>query len=346
MLKVGPATQAPDIGNGGMTTEARLEFRHLRYFQAVAEELSFTRAAERLHIAQPPLSLQIRQLEEDLGVQLIERAERPLRLTDAGKQLLKRASEILSSVQAAVNEVRRIGRGMTGKLSIGFAGSAMYNFLPNILNTYRDLYPEIDLSFIELLACQIKDALEAREIDVGFSRPGIEARKKIEQRVLLEEPMVVAVPERHPFAAQTRVPVHALDAQNVVLYPRYPLPSITDLVLQRLEATGVHIVVVQEVTNLQTALGLTAAGVGITFVPAGVGQFRRAGVRFVQLDPAILTSPMTVVWLKDATSAALENFLTIVERHAPVDRRGADNGRGLIPSAPAGPQGRRRGSSA
>ncbi|WP_170275798.1 LysR substrate-binding domain-containing protein [Paraburkholderia megapolitana] len=298
--------------------EARLELRHLRYFQAVAEELSFTRAAERLHIAQPPLSQQIKQLEDDLGVQLIERAERPLRLTDAGKQLLSRAAEILSSMQTTVDEVRRIGRGMAGQLSIGFAGSAMYNFLPTILNAYRDLYPEVDLTFVELLACQIEDALEARQIDVGFSRPGLEAHEKIRQRMLLEEPMVVAVPERHPFAVRPCVPIEALDRQDAILYPRYPKPSITDFVLQQLEANAVHMDIVQEVGNLQTALGLTAAGVGITFVPASVGQHRRSGVRFLALDPPILTSPMTVVWLKDATSAALGNFLNIVENNKPV----------------------------
>lgn len=317
MRKGSSAIQAPVLGSGRISIETHLELRHLRYFQAVAEELSFTRAAERLHIAQPPLSQQIKQLEDDLGVQLVERAERPLRLTDAGKQLLKRASEILLSVQTTVHEVRRVGQGMTGKLSIGFAGSAMYNFLPNILNAYRDLYPQIALTFIELLACEIEDALDARQIDVGFSRPAIEAHDKIEQRMLLEESMVVAVPERHPFAAQKSIPIQALDRQDAILYPRYPTPSITDFVLRRLEETQIHIDVVQEISNLQTALGLTAAGVGITFVPVSVGEHRRVGVRFIQIEPPILTSPMSVVWLKGATSAALGNFLAIVEENSP-----------------------------
>ncbi|SDG41619.1 LysR family transcriptional regulator [Paraburkholderia phenazinium] len=311
-----PAGPQSDGNNNATTTEARLELRHLRYFRAVAEELSFTRAADRLCIAQPPLSQQIRQLEDDLGVQLIERTERPLRLTDAGKHFLRRSTEILSSVQSAVDEVRRVGRGMTGTLSIGFAGSAMYNFLPDIVNAYRDLYPEIALTFDEMLAGQIEEALEARRIDVGFSRPGIDAPDKVQQRLLLEEPLVVAVSERHPLSARSSVPVQALNEQDAILYPRYPKPSLTDLVLEQLERAAVRLNLVQEAGNLQTAMGLVAAGVGITFVPASVAQHRRSGVRFLPVDPQILFSPMTVVWLKDSTSAALRNFLAIVENHS------------------------------
>lgn len=320
------ATPLPDIKTVGASMDARLELRHLRYFRAVAEELSFTRAAERLRIAQPPLSQQIRQLEEDLGVQLIERAERPLRLTDAGEVLLRRAAEILGTTQAAIDEVRRVGRGMAGKLSIGFAGSAMYNFLPAILNTYRDAYPGVDLAFVELLACQIEQALEARQIDVGFSRPGIDSPEKVEQRMLLEEPLIIAVPERHGFARQSSLPVQALNRQDTILYPRYPKPSITDLVLQRLESSQVEIRIIQEVGNLQTALGLVAAGVGLTFVPASVGKHRRSGVYFLPLDPQVLFSPMTVVWRKGPPSAALENFLTTVDCHNPANYRPPDTG--------------------
>src|SRR6516164_6069265 len=123
-----------------------MELRHLRYFVAVAEEMSFTRAAERLHIAQPPLSQQIKQLEEELGVTLLQRDARPLRLTDAGQVLLDRSREILADLEATLAETRRTGRGQTGKLSIGFAGSAMYVFLPDVINGFREACPSIELA--------------------------------------------------------------------------------------------------------------------------------------------------------------------------------------------------------
>lgn len=306
-----------ESGPSSATPDARIELRHLRYFRAVAEELSITRAAERLHIAQPPLSQQIKQLEDVLGVLLLERAERPLRLTEAGQHLLQGANELLSFVQTVVDEVRSIDQGMTGRLTIGFAGSAMYNLLPNILNAYRDRFPDVQLVFRELLAAEIASTLEAREIDVGFSRPGIEPTEKIEQELLLNEPLVVAVSERHPFKTEAVLCVQRLHNEAVILYPRYPRPSLTDLILSVLEKHAVHIRIIQEVNNLQTALGLVAAGVGITFVPASVGTHCRSGIHFLPVNPQVLFSPMTIAWNKGTHSSTLRTFLEVVHQHCP-----------------------------
>ncbi|MGJ7530349.1 LysR substrate-binding domain-containing protein [Variovorax sp. GB1P17] len=292
---------------------ARLELRHLRYFRAVAEELSFTRAADRLHIAQPPLSQQIRQLEEELGVHLIDRDNRPLRLTEAGALLLERTVAVMSQLDASVEDVRRIGRGQSGKLSIGFAGSAMYSVLPDILNAYRDACPGVELAFSEMLAAEIADALSRRVIDVGFSRPGLAADDSIEQRLLVTEPLMAAVPTRHALAAAATVPIADLQGQVAILYPRHPKPSLTDLILQELGAHGVALEIRQEAPNMQTALGLVAAGVGITFVPASVCQQGRSGVRFMSIEPQVLTSPMTMVWRRHQSSVALTHFVRVVE---------------------------------
>lgn len=307
----------PETGSRWISLDTRLELRHLRYFRAVAEELSFTRAAERLHIAQPPLSQQIKQFEEDLGVRLLERAERPLRLTEAGQHLLKRTNEILSSIQTTVDEVRRIGSGVTGKLSIGFAGSAMYSLLPGVLNAYRERYPDVVLCFTEMLAAEISAALEERKIDVGFSRPGLAPSEKFKQELLINEPLIVAVPERHRFANVSALCLERLHNEDVILYPRYPRPSLTDLVLNTLEANDIRVRITQEVGNLQTALGLVAAGVGITFVPASVGMHRRNGIHYLPLDPQTLSSPMTVVWLHRTNCKALTKFLDVVMQHRP-----------------------------
>lgn len=310
-------------GNGKNRTaatggeSARLEMRHLRYFRAVAEELNFTRAAERLHIAQPPLSQQIRQLEEELGVRLLERDVRPLRLTEAGALLLERAIAISSAFDLAVQDVRRIGRGQSGKLCIGFAGSAMYSVLPDILNAFRDACPAVELSFTELLAAEISEALGQRSIDVGFSRPGLIPDDDTEQRLIVTEPLVVAVPARYQLATFATVPLDELQHHVAVMYPRFPTPSLTNLVIEELRSRGIELHLAQEARDIHTALGLVAAGAGISFVPASAAQSNRSGVRFLPIEPQVLFSPMTVVWRKTNSSAALEKFLQIVAEQSP-----------------------------
>lgn len=316
IMKITP----PHIASNAKSLEARIELRHLRYFRAVAEELSFSRASERLHIAQPPLSQQVKQLESELGVLLIDRDNRPLRLTDAGQYLLEKTQELFASINTTIGEVRGIGLGLTGRISIGFAGSTMYNLLPDIVNTYRDQYPMVELVFKEMLAAEIHAAIETHKIDIGFSRPGIEVFDNIEQVLLVKEPLVVAIPERHPFSKNGCLDIEKLDGEAVILYPQHPRPSLTDLIIETLHAKHVRIRIVQEVTNLQTALGMVAARVGITFVPASVGEHERAGIQFLPLNPQVLFSPLTAVWRRNNKSASLHNFLNIMQQYLPNEK--------------------------
>ncbi|AZC27588.1 LysR family transcriptional regulator [Pseudomonas sessilinigenes] len=292
--------------------EQRLELRHLRYFKAVAEELSFTRAAAKLHMAQPPLSQQIKQLEEDLGVVLFERQGRPLRLTEAGRQFLLKVRGILDDVQSSVREVRELAEGHGGRLSIGFAGSVMYNKLPELLGLFRQCYPGVELEFRELLAAQIGPALLARDIDLGLARPALEDDPAFQQRLLLQEPLVVAVPTGHRLAGREDIAIQDLDQERTVLYPRFPLPSLTDLIQNTLERLGVHLHLVQHVENLQAALGLTRAGVGLTFVPQSVGAELRQGIVFLAIRDNPLFSPLSAAWLAGTSSAPLRNFLPLL----------------------------------
>lgn len=310
------SAEMPDALRDG-NVAARLELRHLRYFRAVAEELNFTRAAERLHIAQPPLSQQIRQLEEELGVLLIERSSRPLRLTEAGELLLRRSIGILAEVEAAAQDVRRIGRGQSGRLAIGFAGSAMFSILPDILNSYRDQYPDVELVFREMLASEIAIALEKRTIDVGFARPGLLPEDDLEQHLLAEEALVAAVPLRHPLATCVTIPVARLNGQAAILYPRYPKPSLTDLILQQLQQHQVSLHLVQQADNIQTVIGLVAAGAGISFVPASVSLQDRNNVRYIPIAPQVLLAPMTIVWRRPHVTTALRHFIDVVAQRHP-----------------------------
>ena len=297
-----------------------IELRHLRYFIAVAEELSFTRAAERLRIAQPPLSVQIRQLEDETGVALFDRGSRPLRLTEAGELLLKRARLLTAEVGATLDDVRRIGRGQTGRLSVAFVGSAMYTTLPDILNAFREAHPDVELTLDEMLAAEIAESIRERRVDVGFSRPALSEGDEFEQRVFLEERLVLAIPERHRFADRAQVSIVELAGEPLIVYPRSPGPSMTDVMLRAYELAGVEPILLQETRHMQTALGLVCAGAGLTFVAASVRDQKRRGIRFVELQEPAPTAPLTIVWKKGGGSVVLRRFLEMIESQKPISK--------------------------
>ncbi|MGY2922532.1 LysR substrate-binding domain-containing protein [Bradyrhizobium sp. USDA 3262] len=227
-----------------------MELRHLRYFVALGEELNFTRAAERLHIAQPPLSQQIRQLEDELGVTLLQRNSRPVRLPEAGELLLARARALLANFETAVADTRRVGRGQAGKLAIGFVGSAMFAGLPDLIGSYRDACPDVELVLDEMLAAEIAEALRRRRIDVGFARPALLPEAGLAQRLILEEPYVAALPRAHPLAERDDIALAELSDDAFVLYPARPEPSVTGLIVAACQAAGFTPRLAQEVLHL------------------------------------------------------------------------------------------------
>src|SRR3954451_18954928 len=204
-----------------------MELRHLRYFVAVAEELHFRRAAERLHMSQPPLSQQIRKLEEDVGATLLVRNQRRVELTAAGRDYLARARDILVAVEDAGREARRVQRGEVVRLEVGFVGSAMYSVVPELLRAFRERFPEVGLHLRELGTTEQLRRLEDGRLDVGFLRaPGPRAGLSIE--TVLLEPVVAALPEDHPLAAAAEVRVEDLAAAPLVLMTRAGAPGLRD----------------------------------------------------------------------------------------------------------------------
>ncbi|WP_170432549.1 LysR family transcriptional regulator [Ruegeria arenilitoris] len=290
-----------------------MDLRHLRYFIAVAEELNFTRAAERLNMAQPPLSQQIRQLEEELGAVLLERGSRPLKLTRAGELLLENAQEVILLADRTRKDVARIGRGQVGQLNVAFVGSALYSLLPSVLNKFRQKYPEIEVSLNEMLAPDIVSALRERRADIGLIRPSLPDTGEFEQKLLVTEPLVLAVPEQHPIAGEISVPLAAIDGQPLILYPRLPKPSVTNNILRTCEAVGVEPEIVQEVLHIQTALMLVSAGVGLTLVARSVAAQQRNGLVFVEINSPTLSTELSLVWRTGGFSPSLTNFLTACE---------------------------------
>lgn len=296
-----------------------MELRHLRYFVALGEELNFTRAAERLRIAQPPLSQQIRQLEEELGVTLLQRNSRPVRLTEAGELLLARARTLLAEFEVAVADVRRIGRGQVGKLNVGFVGSAMFVGLPDMIGAFRERCPDVELALDEMLAAEIADALQHRRIDVGFTRPPLPPENGLAQRVILEEPYVAALPRAHPLAKSSAIALKELSDDAFVLYPSRPEPSVTGLIVAACQVAGFTPRLAQEVLHLQTAIGLVAAGVGVSLVPEAVARAQGGrGVSYVPLLPPAVIGPLAIVWREGDVSPALQRFLALVADHQPV----------------------------
>ena len=288
-----------------------MELRHLRYFVTVAEDLHFGRAAERLFIAQPPLSQQIQQLERELGVALLARTSRRVRLTAAGEAFLADARQILARVEGATQTAQRAARGEIGTLSIGFVASATYEVLPDVLHRFRELAPEVQLLLYELNAAEQAQALRGGKINVGFARPAIQDAGWVAEPVA-REPFVVALPARHPLAAAPVVSLAALTPEPFILFPPDPKPSYADLVQALCARAGFAPSVAQEVREMQTAISLVAAGMGVALVPASVQNLRRRGVVYRPLAEASATTELSVVYRADDPSAVLPIFLQTV----------------------------------
>lgn len=287
-----------------------MELRHLRYFQALAETLNFTRAAERLHIAQPPLSRQIQQLEEELGVTLLERG-RPLRLTEAGRFFHEHSSALLEQLAKVCDNTRRIGQGEKTWLGIGFAPSTLYGVLPELIRRLRS-DAELELGLNEMTTLQQVEALKAGRIDIGFGRIHIED-PAIQQQVLTLDPLVAALPAGHPLLAAP-ASLEALAREPFVLYPGNPRPSYADHVLALFAAHGLQIRVAQWTNELQTAIGLVAAGIGITLVPASVQLQHRDDIGYTRLLEGNATSPIIISRRVGDSSPALADCLALIEQ--------------------------------
>src|SRR4051812_36524933 len=272
-----------------------MELRHLRYFVVVAEELHFRRAAERLHMSQPPLSQQIRALEEEIGVQLLIRNQRRVELTAAGAAFLVRARELLDSVEDAALEARRVQRGEGGRLAIGFVGSAVYSFLPELLRAFPERYPDIGLRPHELGPTEQLRPLENGRLAVGFMRIPV-ARPELGVETLLEEEVVAALPELHPLAAKPRLRLTDLGGQPLVLLTRSGAPGLRAALAEAIGRLGGEDVITQEVAEMQTVIGLVAAGAGISLVPESVRALMRQGVTYRPLDGETPVVRLEMVW--------------------------------------------------
>jgi DNA-binding transcriptional LysR family regulator len=286
-----------------------VELRHLRYFLAVAEELHFGRAAQRLFIAQPAVSQQIRKLEGELGVELFHRTKRRVELTTAGEALQAGARRALAEVQAAIEAARRAARGEVGHLTIGFIEAASGGLMPALVRRFRRRRPEVGLTLRELSVDAQLAGLQNGSIDIAIVRPPVES-PELELEEIVEEALLVAVPETHPFAGKRSVHPRALAGEPLILLSREVVPGLYDQVLSLQLEHGSAAMIAQEATSIQAVLGLVAAGLGISPLPDSVRSLEREGVRFVPLKPSPL-STMLVAWRRDDRSPLTAAFLAV-----------------------------------
>jgi DNA-binding transcriptional LysR family regulator len=289
-----------------------IELRHLRYFVAVAEELHFGRAAERLHMAQPPLSQQIKQLEAELGFALFHRTKRSVRLSEAGQIFLVETQQVFRQLDQAVEAGRQASRGESGQLVIGFVSSAAYNVLPELLRAFRSEVPEVRLELHELPTNEQLDWLRAGKIDLGLLRPPVED-KTLHLRTIRREPMVVALPETHPLADQAQISWRSLASEAFVLFPRPLSPHAYDQIISFCQQAGFSPRVIQEAMQMQTIVSLVAGGMGISIVPLSLQNMQRTGVVYRPLAVPIPYAEVAVVWRQTA-SATVQRFLKAIDQ--------------------------------
>jgi DNA-binding transcriptional LysR family regulator len=268
-----------------------MNFRHLKYFVTVADEQNFTRAAEKLHISQPPLSRQIQDLEEELGLALFERGARPLKLTEPGRFFYDHARRMLEQAEQAVRATKRIAQ-IERRLVIGFVASTMYGALPRLVRLFRAARPTTELTLLEMSTVDQIEALKQGRIDVGYGRIRLDD-PSIRRELLRNERLVAAIPKEHELA-HTEKPVSLRDVARFanLIYPRNPRPSYADQVLSLYRDLGVEPERIHEVQEIQTALGLVAAGMGLCVVPAGVQRLRPDEVVYRPIQEPQAVSPI------------------------------------------------------
>lgn len=290
-----------------------MEFRHLRYFIAVAEEGHIGRAATRLHISQPPLTRQIQQLEEELDVQLFTRTPKGMELTPAGELLLQEARNVRAVVEQAAERTQRAGQGKLGRLDIGIFGSAILDTIPALLLKFRREFPEVKVVLHNMGKDAQIAALRQRRIDVGFNR-FIEPSEDIANEIVIAERTLIAINENHPLAQDEAVPFSVLRDNPVIVFPTGPRPSFIDKVMSLCHQRGFVPQITQEVGNTLTGVALVASNFGVCLVPESATKLALPGVVYRPIidPPEDSGVDLNCIYRIDDHSPLLESFLGTV----------------------------------
>jgi len=294
------------------------DLRQLRYFVAVAERLHFGRAAEALHISQPPLSRAIRALEDELGMPLFQRTRRRVELTPQGARLLEEARRVTGQLERTVHELRAMATGGHGRLRIGFVSLADYGVLPGLLKAYKNAQPGVRLALREMLSPEQAAALAAGELDFGLLLPPVAGAARLEHLIVQRERFVLALPTRHRLAARGgKLQLREMTGEPFVTIPRQIAPRLYDIVAQLAAQAGISLNVAQEAIQMQTVVSLVSSGLGAAVVPASVANLGRRGVVYRELADRHPRLDLWLAWRRGALDAPAREFVALARELAP-----------------------------
>jgi DNA-binding transcriptional LysR family regulator len=295
-----------------------VELRHLRYFAAVAQNLNYSEASRRLHVAQPAISQTILDLEDELGVKLLLRTKRSVQLTAAGTTFLCEAEEILRRAAEARRLAQRAARGEVGSLGIGFFGTASAPILPALVQTFRRKFPDVELCLYELNPDQQLAAFDEGRIDLGFSRAlPPDRRSELEEEVVYTDQLAIALPAAHPLAKQKVIRLKSLAAEPFVQFHRQGAPGLFDEVIGVCRRAGFSPRIVNEPNFMATVMTLVECGLGVSLIPRCVRSLNRPQVVIRPIAPKSARIPLCVAWLKSAQNPAMAAFLEILRAAIP-----------------------------
>lgn len=291
-----------------------MELRHLRYFVTVADELHFGRAASKLHISQPPLSMQIRDLEREVGVELLSRTKRRVMLTQAGSAFLDEAKDILKRVNRAKTSAQQAARGETGNLTIGFISLADYNLMPYVLREFQKEYPSVSLGLREATTdIQLTD-LTSGTIDIGFLLPPVNIIG-IKSLRISKENLIAVLPSSHPQASKKHaISIKSLASSPFIMTPRRHAPSLYDGIIRFCEKFKVYPSITQEAIQMQTIVSLVSAEMGISLIPESIQKLQRKGVVYKKLKETTPKVEIHLAWRESNQLPSLVRFLEFTRK--------------------------------
>ncbi len=298
-----------------------MDLRQLRYFLAVADNLHFRRAAEFLHLSQPALTLQVRALEEELGVQLLHRDRHRTSLTAAGEVLRNEARALLGSADRIADKIKRAARGQIGLLRIGFISTAASRILPPIISAYRIHHPEVELDLHNILTAEQLVALQGRTIDIGLLRMPVQEHNTIEFIPIHREPFVVVLPSTDPLARKPHLSLNHLRDSNFVMYARHHAPGFHDQIIRMLNDAGFSPHIAHETGEMYTLVSLVSAGIGVAIAPESIEHYCIPGVVIRRLPKLKMHSDIALALLKENDHPAVRAFvhLAIQQTNNPHD---------------------------
>jgi DNA-binding transcriptional LysR family regulator len=291
-----------------MNTDPRLEFRHLRYFLALAEELHYGRAAQRLAISQPPLSVAIQQLEASVGARLFDRDSKGVRLTPAGCAFRDGARALLQQTEDACALAREVQAGEVGRLRLGFVGSPLFHGLAEGIRRYQDRYPRVEVVVVELNSQDQVQALLREELDLGLVHSD-RLPPTLASRLLYSEPFLCCLPAAHPASRQPEVALDSLRDEPFILFSRRGSPDYHARIIELCRRHGFFPRLQHEGRHWLSVVSLVAQGLGVSLVPAAFARAGLPGAVFRPVAEGLAGSELFAIWRRDESSALREAFL-------------------------------------